>query len=77
MVCGEYFSWPSLVAEVASMQPYDISWSNAIDYIFATYICLLRLSIAKKVSCDDMHSCDWTGKVLGTDIYQFYWFTNK
>ena len=61
----------SLVTEVASMQPYVISWSNVVDYMHPSTF----HSIAKRMYGDDtahyMHSCNWTGKVLGTDVYDF------
>ena len=61
----------SLINEVSNMQPYIISWSNVIDYIPPSHF----HSITRRMSCIDtahyMHSCNWTDRVLGTDVYDF------
>lgn len=51
------------------MEPFLIHWSNVVDYIHPHDF----HAIAKNMSGPDtvhiLHSCNWTSRVYGTDIY--------
>jgi hypothetical protein len=59
----------SVIRAVAATEPYFISWSNISDYMDPQTF----HSIAKRMSGPDtvhyMHSCNWTQRVYGTDVY--------
>jgi len=59
----------AMIQEIKKKRPYIISWSNVIDYIAPTEF----HTIAKQISCKEtahyLHSCNWTSRVYGADIY--------
>lgn len=59
----------SLIQEIKGMDPYLIHWSNVVDYLHPKEF----HTIAKEISGSDtvhiVHSCNWTSRVMGTDIY--------
>ena len=58
-----------LLEEMAATNPFVVSWSNVPDYISPSEF----HTIARRISGPDtvhiLHSCNWTQRVFGTDIY--------
>lgn len=57
------------INEICEKNPYAITWSNVPDFIHPNEF----HAIAKQMSSEDtvhyMHSCNWTTRVYGTDIF--------
>lgn len=58
-----------LLTELKLLDPFIVSWSNLCDYVGISEF----HAMAKMISCPDtvhyMHSCNWSTKTYGSDIY--------
>ena len=58
-----------MIKEVKEMDPFIVSWSNIIDYIEPSSFHTIAKEISGLNTIHYVHSCNWTSRVYGTDIF--------
>lgn len=58
-----------LISAMKESDPCIISWSNIIDYIPPTEFHRIAKQVSGKDTVHYLHSCNWTNRVYGTDIF--------